>query len=154
MENLPKRTIRVKTKPTRAVTIFECPLCVLQISYQLYFRTMVDCAVSENCPNSRNMNVMDNKGDEAASNTAPLSTPLKRKAELSPAFCANAQQNSSPKLRRIEEDSIVTLTHVPTEKVGLTVKNLDSRIKSIFLDPRVLPLVGTKETSSLHPLSL
>lgn len=99
------------------------------------------------------MNVEKNKGDEAASNS-PLSTPLKRKAELSPAFCVNARQNVSPKLRRIEEDSIVTLTHVPTEKVELTVKNLDSRINSIFENPRVLPLVGTKETSSLHPLSL
>lgn len=117
---------------------------------------MVDCEVSENCPNSKNMNVKDgnNKGDAAASNSAPLSTPLKRKGELSPAFRVNAQQNNSPKLRRIEEDSIVSLTDLPAEKVALTVKHLDSRIKSIFQNPRVLPLVGTKETLTMYPPSL
>ena len=111
---------------------------------------MVDCEVSENSVNSSNMNA-ENNVEKAASTSAP-STPLKRKTEVSSTLRVMAQ-NSSRKLQKIEENSIASLTEM-AEKTEFTVKDLDSRIKSIFHDTRVLSLVSTPITYHETPVML
>ena len=108
---------------------------------------MAGCGVDENCLNSSNVKTQNDKQQQVSispGKSAPSSTPLKRKAALSPTFRVMAQ-GSSRKLRKIDEDSIVSLTDVP-EKAELTVKDLDNNIKHLFPGRRVLQLVSTRET--------
>lgn len=113
---------------------------------------MEACGANENSFNSNNVKTQDDDKQQqetiaSSGKESTSSTPLKRKAVLSPSILVMAQA-SSRKLQKIEEDSVVSLTDVP-EKTELTVKDLDNVMKHLFSDrrddSRVLQLVSTRE---------